>query len=111
VYGDYAYLSCGFGIVVLNLVKYEIKDTYYIGPNGTALQVNDVTSDGTNLYAATTSGMYSASISNPFLSDFSQWHLFTPQEGLYGGNYADCITFNNTVLAAKNDTIFQFTGG
>jgi len=27
-YGDYAYLSCGFGIVVLDLIKKEIKDTY-----------------------------------------------------------------------------------
>ncbi|MCK4855426.1 MAG: hypothetical protein KAT31_14205, partial [Bacteroidales bacterium] len=26
---EYAYLSCGFGIVVINLPKKEIKDTYY----------------------------------------------------------------------------------
>jgi sugar lactone lactonase YvrE len=110
-YGNYAYLSCGFGIVVMDVTKNEIKDTYYIGPNGTQLQVNDVTSDGTYLYAATTAGMYQASLNSPFLSDFSQWHLFTPQEGLYAGNFIDCITFNNTVLAAKKDTIFQFNSG
>ena len=43
--GHDAYLSCGFGIVVLNLDKQEIKDTYYIGPNGTAININDLTSD------------------------------------------------------------------
>ncbi len=105
--GDYAYLACGFGIVVLDVTKNEIKDTYYIGPNGSQLQVNDVTSDGTNLYAATISGMYQASLNDPFLADFNRWHLITPQEGLLGGNYSDCITFNNTVLAAKKDSIFQ----
>jgi len=110
-YGDYAYLSCGFGIVVMDVTKNEIKDTYFIGPNGTQLQVNDVTSDGTYLYAATIAGMYWASLNSPFLSDFSQWHLFTPQEGLYSGNYTDCISFNNIVLAAKKDTIFQFNSG
>ena len=28
----YVYFSCGFGIMVLDLEKLEIKDTYYIGP-------------------------------------------------------------------------------
>ena len=31
---DNAYLSCGFGIVVVNLKKKEISGTYYIGENG-----------------------------------------------------------------------------
>ncbi|MEO5675870.1 MAG: two-component regulator propeller domain-containing protein [Chitinophagales bacterium] len=111
IYGDYAYFSCGFGIVVYDVIKNEIKDTYYIGPNGSQLQVNDVAIDGTNIYAATISGMYFASLSDPFLADFSRWHLFTPEEGLQSGSYTDCITFNNLVLAAKKDTIFQFNSG
>ena len=110
-YGNYAYLSCGFGIVVLDVTRNEIKDTYYIGPNGSQLHVNDVTSDGTNLYAATAAGLYHASLSDPFLADYSRWELFTTQEGLFGGNYADVVTFNNTVLAAKKDTIFQYSSG
>ena len=32
--GSEAYLSCGFGIVALNLDKQEVKDTYYIGKDG-----------------------------------------------------------------------------
>jgi hypothetical protein len=48
-YGDYAYLCCGFGVVLLDLVKFEIKDTYYIGVNGANLQVNGMTCDGTYL--------------------------------------------------------------
>ncbi len=32
-YNGKAYLSCSFGIVVLNLQKKEVVDTYYIGAN------------------------------------------------------------------------------
>src|SRR4030095_849811 len=108
--GDYAYLSCGFGIVVLDLLKYEIKDTYYIGPGGTSLQVNDVTSDGAYLYAATTSGVLRGVLNNPNLVDFNQWYTFLPADGLHSGNFTDAVTFNQQVLASKGDTVFQFDG-
>src|SRR6478735_6224285 len=39
VSNDYAYLSTGFGIVVLNLVKKEIAETYIVGTNGTSIPV------------------------------------------------------------------------
>ena len=40
--GDYAYFSCGFGIVVLDVVKEEIFDTWYIGPQGSQINVFDL---------------------------------------------------------------------
>lgn len=60
-----AYLSCGFGIVVLDIEKEEIKDTYYIGPTGSQIDVKDLTfhSSDNKLYAATEKGIYSASVS------------------------------------------------
>lgn len=71
--GNYAYLSCGFGIVVVDLVKYEIKDTYFIGPNGSYINVYDLANDNTNFYAATENGIYSAKLNNNNLADFSNW--------------------------------------
>ncbi|MBK7030980.1 MAG: hypothetical protein IPH45_18020 [Bacteroidales bacterium] len=41
--GKYAYLSCGFGIVVLDIEREEIHDTYLIGPLGTQINVNALT--------------------------------------------------------------------
>ncbi len=41
--GNLAYLSCGFGIVVLDMTKREIHDTYYIGAEGAAVNVLDLT--------------------------------------------------------------------
>ena len=73
VYGRYAYLCAGFGIVVLDLMKNEIKDTYYIGPEGTPIEVFDLTSSGDSLFAATEAGIYKASTSHPNLSNYQAW--------------------------------------
>lgn len=69
----YAYLACGFGIVVMNVSKQEIKDTYYIGDNGSTLKINDITVSADKIYAATENGIYWADLSSPFLSDFNVW--------------------------------------
>ena len=68
-----AYLSCGFGIVVVNLEKEEIKDTYYIGEDGGQVEVLSMTCDGGFLYAATSTGIYKADINSPNLIDFNNW--------------------------------------
>ena len=70
---EYAYLSCGFGIVVINLEKKEIKDTYYIGDLGSLIQVNQLILDNNNLYAATNQGVYIADYTNPNLTDYANW--------------------------------------
>lgn len=71
--GDEAYLSSGFGIVVVNLKKQEIKDTYLIGESGTMLEVNDIETDGKYLYAATNKGILIAVLAGTNLADFRNW--------------------------------------
>jgi len=74
----FAYLCTGFGIVVVDLTKKEIRDTYIIGPLGTYLCVYDMDYDGhTYFYAATEKGIYKAEKSNPGLVDFSNWTQLT----------------------------------
>jgi len=68
-----AYLSCDFGIVVLDLQRKEVKDTYYIGPDGSSIIVNDLAFDDTSFYAATEKGLYYARIDEPFLSNYAVW--------------------------------------
>jgi hypothetical protein len=68
-----AYLSCGFGIVVLDLEKNEIKDTYIIGPGGTEIKVFDIDFLGNTIFAATEAGVYTADINNPNLGNFANW--------------------------------------
>ena len=112
---DKAYLCCGFGIVLIDLNRMEIQDTYIIGDNGSYLNVNDITLYNDKLYAATSNGVYYADYHNKNLVDFSQWTLDTTMihKDL---NYSEIETFNNQLLAnySRNeyntDTLFVFDG-
>ncbi len=73
---DVAYLSCGFGIVAINLTRREVKDTYKIGEDGGYINVFDMGFDGQELYAATENGIYHAAIDEPNLLDYKSWHRF-----------------------------------
>lgn len=75
--GDFAYLACSFGIVVVDLIKKEIKDSYFFGPDGTQITVNDIASDGQFLLAATDQGIFRANLDDPNLLDFNAWFKFT----------------------------------
>ncbi len=78
-----AYLSCAFGIVVVNLDRDEISETIFLGEGGINLTVYDMAFDGDYLYAATSSGIYKAAIDATNLLDFSYWSQlgFLPDAG------------------------------
>ncbi|WP_340112009.1 two-component regulator propeller domain-containing protein [Maribellus mangrovi] len=71
--GSEAYLSCGFGIVVVNLDRNEIKDTYIIGDDGLPLAVYDVEFFNNRIYAATAEGLLWAPESGSNLLDYTSW--------------------------------------
>ncbi len=75
--GSEAYVACGFGIVVLNLEKQEVKDTYYIGENGTNLAINDVDFYNGAIYAASDEGILQAPLSGTNLADYNNWTKVT----------------------------------
>ncbi|MGC8864887.1 MAG: hypothetical protein ACP5O2_04095 [Bacteroidales bacterium] len=108
-----AYLSCGFGIVVVDIDREEIRDTWYIGPDGAFINVLDITFDDTYFYAATAEGIYRAEISNPFLSFYGSWEKMT-QVPVPNGRYNVIRYFdgrlvvNNNNPAYNDDTIFIF---
>lgn len=72
IQGTLAYLSFGFGIMVLDLERTEIVDTYKFGPNGNAINVNSTETLGEFIYAATNAGIYQATLSDNLL-DFNSW--------------------------------------
>jgi hypothetical protein len=102
--GQYAYLSCSFGIVVLNLMKKEIKETYFIGEYGNPLTVYEVAFDGTNLFAATESGLLIANYDNPFLVDYSNWSKVTQIPG-WNKKFNAITYLNGQVFANLTNTI------
>jgi hypothetical protein len=71
--GKYAYLACSFGIVVIDLEKKEIYDTWKPGTDSESTQVWDVAFGNNKIYAATDVGVFSADITNQGLSYFANW--------------------------------------
>ena len=105
-----AYLATGIGIVVINLDKYEIKDTYIIGSGGITSKVNAITSDGAFLYAATGEGIKKAPLSGVNLADFRNWQLISGSNGLPAGYVQSLASVQNKVLAVKNDSLWLQSG-
>lgn len=114
--GDNAYLSCGFGIVVVNLKRKEIKDTYFIGQEGAYVNVQDMASDGTYFYAATTSGIYKAFISSPNLQNYNNWVKQTTIPHA-AGKFSKIQEFQGKIIASYSpdqydqDELYQLNQG
>ena len=112
---DLAYVCCGFGIVVVDMTKMEIRDTYIIGNDNTYVNVNDITLYDNKLYAATSRGVIFADYDNPNLADHSQWQLDRSMiHDLV--NYSEIETFNGRLIANysenkyNTDTMFVHDG-
>jgi sugar lactone lactonase YvrE len=96
--GKYAYLLSSFGIVVLDIVKKEIFDTWKPG----LAEVWDIAFGNNKLYAATSNGLYYAEASNPGLSYYGNWNLisFLP---VPLGKYTSVIFSGQKVYANRSD--------
>lgn len=72
-YGDRIYLATGLGIVVIDPLRYEVKETYIIGPGGSQAKVSDVAIHNGSIYAALPDGILQASLTNPVLANYAAW--------------------------------------
>ncbi|NOU47795.1 MAG: hypothetical protein HOO86_12135 [Bacteroidales bacterium] len=112
---NYAYVSCGFGIVVLDIEREEVFDTYLIGPLGGYINVYDITLFDNKLYASTESGVYYADIDSPNLADYNQWtkDMSLPHPDLpflQIEAFAGKLFANYSRNTYNNDTLFVFNG-
>ena len=112
--GDLAYVACGFGIVVFDLKKEEVKDTYYIGNQGDAVNVTDIAFFNNRIYASTDDGLYYASLDAQNLANYAAWHfdntLIHPHLA-----YNEMEVFNGQLLinfdgGFNADTVFVHNG-
>ena len=113
-HGDLAYVACGFGIVVFDLKKEEVKDTYYIGNQGDAVNVTDVAIYNGRIYACTDDGVYYADQNAQNLANYAAWHfdntLIHPHLA-----YNELEVFGNKLLLNHDggfnaDTLFVYNG-
>lgn len=96
-----AYVSTSFGLVVVDLVKREIKDTYSnLGAQGEAVQVYASAVWKDSLYLTSSGGVMAAHLNHANLLDFRSWRRFGTAQGLPFGLPADAVK-----------TIAAFEGG
>ncbi len=111
---DLAYVACGFGIVVFDLKKEEVKDTYYIGNQGDMVNVTDIAIYNGRIYACTDDGMYYASLDAQNLANYAAWHfdnsLIHPHLA-----YTEMVVFDGKLLLNYSggfnaDTVYMYDG-
>jgi hypothetical protein len=103
--GDKAYFSCKFGIMVLNLTKLEVADTYIIGPNATEADVLSTTTNNGYIYALTATTLYKASASSKLLSNYQNW---TTESNLPGsGNLQSTTSFQNELIVLRDSKLYK----
>lgn len=104
--GDFAYLSADFGVVVLDIIKQEIKETYQnIGANGSDIVIRASTISNDSLVLATDKGVRIGSLSSNLL-DFNNWRTVT---GLPSENIKSVVSRANQVYALiDNSGLFKY---
>ena len=112
--GDLAYVACGFGIVVFDLKKEEVKDTYYIGNQGDMVNVTDVALYNGRIYACTDNGVYYAAQDAQNLANYAAWHFDTSLIHPHLA-YTEMEVFAGKLLLNYNggydaDTLYVFDG-
>lgn len=116
---QFAYLSCGFGLVVFDTDKLEIKDTYFIGANASNLEVYQTALNDSIIFAATPLGIYKANYKTKILNNFNNWKNDTLT--LPKGAYSGVVNVAGNILAAYSphkeydtirlqDTLYRLNG-
>ncbi len=103
-----AYLSTTFGVVVLDITKKEIRDTYSnLGPNGEQVNILASTIHNGNLYLATGNGVIVGKLNGPNLQDFRNWQ---PASDGLPETITSIATFKDAVYAGTNSGLYKYNG-
>lgn len=96
-----AYLSTDIGVVVLNLSRNEVKETYTFTQNSQNIPILDFDAYGDYFYAATSAGLYRARKNSANLQAFQAWTLMDSTR-----NFTTIVASNNNLFLAMPDSMF-----
>ncbi|MDO9580989.1 MAG: hypothetical protein Q7J06_10575, partial [Bacteroidales bacterium] len=114
--GKYAYLACSFGIVVVDITKKEISDTWKPGTGFENTEVWDIGFGDGKVFAATGVGVYYADLSNQGLAYFGNWNLINTLPDPTG-KYTSLIYSGNKLFVnwsnplPGGDNVYEIDGG
>jgi hypothetical protein len=98
--GNYAYMACSFGIVIADVTKNEIYDTWKPGTSSQIAEVYDIAFSNSKVYAATNMGVFFADAGNLGLSYYGNWNLITTLPVPYA-KYTSIIVSANKVYVNR----------
>lgn len=104
------YMACSFGIVVLDIDKKQIVDSYQnLGPNGTQLEFLAINIYNNLIVASALNGIYAVSLDAPNLNDFNFWKLIKPstKSGLSALYKSKLYILVDSVLKVFDGMTFQ----
>jgi len=104
-YENKAFLSCNFGIIVLNMLKKEVSDTYYIGPNATEVKVLNTTINNGTIYALTSSSIFKASVTDTHLINYEFWSTISDLPG--SGDFQRISTFGGQLVLLRGGSLYK----
>jgi hypothetical protein len=100
-----AYLSSTFGLVLIDLEKEEIKDTYKLIAGEYSCVINNMSYSLNTIHLSTSCAGFYADINSPFLNDFNSWSWATS-----GGDITDLYyseTFDTALFALGSSDAFS----
>jgi ligand-binding sensor domain-containing protein len=103
VLNQWALLSTDFGIIVLDLIKHEIKDTWFPNNNRQVTKTFQIVSTQDVLYAATENGIWTCPLKNNWISG-NQWQNNSNFNNLGINKISQ---YNNIVYSANANSIYQ----
>jgi ligand-binding sensor domain-containing protein len=104
------YLSTGLGVIVLDLQKYEVKDSWFMGRNGGYVKTVMFTKDASFYYAATAEGLKKAPVTTTNPADFRAWQNVSGNNGLSASGCQGIINVQNKIIVVQNDSLFIQAG-
>lgn len=109
VAGANAYLSTAYGVIVFDLNRNEVRETWRnLGSGGQALGINQSVLLNDSIYLATTKGVLKGKLNNNLL-DFNQWQRY--ETGDFNSDVRKIAVIANKVVAGINAKgIYKFDG-
>jgi hypothetical protein len=110
VQNGFAYIAADFGVVVFDVERGEVKETWRdLGAGGARLQINEITFRGDSIFLATAKGVMAGDQRDNLL-DFNLWKRF--DQTAFNTSVASVASFNGFIYAAINGSgIYRYENG
>jgi hypothetical protein len=104
-YNNRAYLATNFGIIVINMQKKEVADTYFIGPNASEVKVLNTAVHNGIIYALTATKLYKASANEPNLVNYEFWSTTNELPG--SGDLQSVCSFAEKLIILRGARLYK----